>query len=167
MKPIVSLLLICVLLFASCGTPASPEMTAPTLPSLNTEPFIPATQPVETEPVVEETPAPIIKMAAYCRHSSYELEKELGQRWRKRMNVAVAGERWLDFTLTDKGEGLKRLCALLGVDLRDTVAVGDSFNDCPMLDAAGKSYVMSTADPTLLQTYPLHCTRVAELLDSL
>ena len=116
---------------------------------------------------LEDTPAPIIKMAAYCRRSSYELERVLAPRWRGHMNVAVAGERWLDFTLTDKGEGLKRLCAILGVDPADTIAVGDSFNDCSMLDAAGRGYIMSTANPVLLRRYPLHCSGVAELLDKL
>ncbi len=46
-----------------------------------------------------------------------------------------------------KAAGLERLASLLGIDIRDTMAIGDSDNDIPMLKAAGKSVAMGNALP--------------------
>jgi len=45
----------------------------------------------------------------------------------------------------DKGSGLRRLCDLLGVDIRRVMAIGDSDNDIPMLEAAGFGVAMGNA----------------------
>ena len=37
----------------------------------------------------------------------------------------------------NKGSGLKRLADHLGIDIRETIAVGDNYNDLPMIKAAG------------------------------
>ena len=34
----------------------------------------------------------------------------------------------------DKGSGMAHLCAQLGIDEADTAAVGDTYNDIPMLE---------------------------------
>jgi len=49
----------------------------------------------------------------------------------------------------DKGSGLRRLCAMLGVDPRRVMAVGDSENDIPMLQAAGFGVAMGNATDSL------------------
>ncbi len=41
-----------------------------------------------------------------------------------------------------KAEGLKRLCKYYGVDLKDTVAIGDSMNDYEILKTAGLGIAM-------------------------
>ncbi|MBR3458910.1 MAG: HAD family phosphatase [Selenomonadaceae bacterium] len=48
-----------------------------------------------------------------------------------------------------KAAGLERLAAELGIDIRDTMAIGDSDNDIPMLKAAGKSVAMGNALPNV------------------
>lgn len=55
------------------------------------------------------------------------------------LEIAAAG--------TDKGTGLLAACDVLGIDPRDTVAVGDGPNDLPMLAAAGHAIVMGQAAP--------------------
>lgn len=45
----------------------------------------------------------------------------------------------------DKGTGLEELCALLGIPMEDTIAVGDSFNDLPVLRRAGLSVAVGNA----------------------
>ena len=45
----------------------------------------------------------------------------------------------------DKGSGLHRLCDLLGIDIRRVMAIGDSDNDIPMLEAAGLGVAMGNA----------------------
>ncbi len=49
----------------------------------------------------------------------------------------------------DKGTGLRKLAALLGVGMEATVAVGDGDNDRPMLAAAGLAVAMGNADPAV------------------
>ena len=45
-----------------------------------------------------------------------------------------------------KATGMDEVCALLGMDIRDTVAFGDSSNDADMLRHAGISVAMGNAD---------------------
>ncbi len=41
-----------------------------------------------------------------------------------------------------KGTGILEVCKILNVDVKDTIAFGDSANDIPMFDTAGTSVVM-------------------------
>ena len=45
----------------------------------------------------------------------------------------------------DKGRGLRALARILGVDMAETIAVGDSLNDLPMIEAAGMGVAVSNA----------------------
>ena len=45
----------------------------------------------------------------------------------------------------DKGQGLLRLCSMLGVDPARVLAAGDSDNDIPVLEAAGYAVAMGNA----------------------
>ena len=53
----------------------------------------------------------------------------------------------VDFTLAgvDKATGVSRVGKILGVDPANMVAVGDSYNDLPMLEACGFSIAMGNA----------------------
>lgn len=112
------------------------------------------------EDVAEE----IVKISAYCPNAIRRIEETLRPGWEARLNVAVAGAEWLDFTPANKGTGLRRLCRLLGVETTETLAIGDNWNDVPMLDAVGRPFIMSGAAPALLARYPMHCDDVAALL---
>ena len=41
-----------------------------------------------------------------------------------------------------KGTGIRRLCELKGIDIADTIAIGDSINDIGMFETAGFSVAM-------------------------
>lgn len=47
----------------------------------------------------------------------------------------------------NKGNALKRIAAHYNIPLHDTVAIGDNFNDIPMLKVAGLSVAMGNAEP--------------------
>ena len=115
----------------------------------------------------DRVPEEIVKIAAYCPQGSAAAEPELAPRWRERFSVAVAGERWLDFTLANKGTGMELLCAGLGIPLEEVMAFGDNFNDLPMLERVGCPYVVDSASPALLRRVPKHCRRVEEVLAAL
>ena len=55
------------------------------------------------------------------------------------MDVSYSSNRFLEFNRkgVNKGEGLRRLAEMLGVDLKDTIAIGDNYNDLPMIKVAG------------------------------
>lgn len=64
-----------------------------------------------------------------------------------RLYLTCAGNEWLDFMNigVDKGSGIRHLAQQLGIDLSDIAAFGDTYNDIPMLDIVGHSYVMANA----------------------
>lgn len=116
----------------------------------------------------EDVPEDIVKVSAYCpRKDPGELLGELGPRWGKVFHAAVAGAEWLDFTLADKGSGLVRLCAALGIAPDEVMAFGDNFNDISMLERAGRPYLMDGAAPELKERFPNRCVRVADVLRTL
>lgn len=82
-------------------------------------------------------------------------------------SAAIAGDGWLDFTLADKGLGVRRLCAAMGIEPSEVMAFGDNFNDLPMLRAVGHPYIMSTANPRLLDLVENSCSCVADVLERL
>ena len=112
----------------------------------------------------EDMPEPFVKVSAYCRDGAAAMEPELAPRWTGHLHAAVAGEKWLDFTLADKGSGLEELCRALKVSPEEVLAFGDNYNDLPMLERAGTAYLMETAAPELRARYPRQCRRVEEIL---
>lgn len=94
--------------------------------------------------------------ASYC--------DEFTKRWGDKYEVAVSGACCLDFTIDNKGTGLRQMCRFLGVDVKNTIAFGDNWNDVSMLETAGTGYIMSTADTRLLEKFPNHCESVPETL---
>lgn len=55
--------------------------------------------------------------------------------------VSYSSNRYMEFNKlgVDKGQGLINLANILGIDIKDTIAVGDNYNDMPMLKVAGLS----------------------------
>lgn len=47
---------------------------------------------------------------------------------------------------TSKGNGIKKLCEILNIDLKDTIAIGDDFNDIAMFQVVGYSVAMGNAN---------------------
>ena len=49
----------------------------------------------------------------------------------------------------DKGQGVRTLCAMLGIDPQRVLAIGDNDNDIPMLEAVGFGVAMGESSPGL------------------
>lgn len=108
-----------------------------------------------------------VKLSGFREKGVRELAPALQEKWQGRVHCDVAGEKWLDFTLTNKGTGIRALTAALGVSLSDTAAFGDQFNDESMLDIVGHPYIMAHAPAPLLQKGYAPCHRVAETLEEI
>lgn len=114
-------------------------------------------------PAPEDIPEEILKVSAFCPDAAALAPEMTGLPLPPR----IAGERWVDFTRSDKADGLRRLGELLGVAREEILAIGDNYNDIGMLDYAGSAYLMASAAPELLARFPQHCRRVEELLQRL
>lgn len=55
------------------------------------------------------------------------------------MDVSFSSNRYMEFNRkgVSKGKGLHKLADLLGVDIKDTIAIGDNYNDLSMIKEAG------------------------------
>lgn len=63
------------------------------------------------------------------------------------VDVTYSSNRYLEFNRkgVTKGAGLRRLAEILGIELRETIAIGDNFNDLTMICAAGVGAAVDNA----------------------
>lgn len=66
-----------------------------------------------------------------------------------KVSVMRSNPRYTEVTNlgVSKAAGIRRLAERLGIEMKDTMAIGDSDNDLPMLKAVGKSIAMGNALP--------------------
>ncbi|CVI65797.1 MAG TPA: HAD family phosphatase [Candidatus Fimimorpha faecalis] len=62
----------------------------------------------------------------------------------------------------DKGQGVLRVCEVLGVDIKDTIGFGDSMNDLEMIETVGYGVVMENGSPSLKKKADYICPAVTE-----
>lgn len=84
---------------------------------------------------------------SYLKKVEEELKKEYGDRY----SIAISKPFFLEVTKLgiDKGVAVKKLAEKLGIAIDEVIAVGDSFNDLPMLKAAGTSVAVENAHPEI------------------
>lgn len=75
------------------------------------------------------------------------LEPKMKSIWEGECAVSYSSNRYMEFNKIgiDKGKGLKQLAEKLSIDIADTIAVGDNYNDMPMLKVAGLSVAAQNA----------------------
>ena len=63
------------------------------------------------------------------------------------MDVSYSSNRYIEFNHkgVNKGAGLKKLANLLHIDIQDTIAIGDNYNDLPMLAEVGHPWIMKNS----------------------
>lgn len=118
-------------------------------------------------PALEAIPEEILKVSAFCRDGAVKYEEPLGRPWKEKMNVAVSGRRWLDFTVAGKEDALEIVHQKLGISPAEMVSFGDNFNDVGMLRYTGRSFAMQSAPDAVKQAATGVCTRVEQTLAQL
>jgi Cof subfamily protein (haloacid dehalogenase superfamily) len=88
-----------------------------------------------------------------------ELLPDLTARYTGLLHVSKSKPHFLEFSHPDatKGEALRRLAAELGVDREEVMAIGDGYNDIPMLEFAGLAVVVENARAEI-KAYAAHVT---------
>ena len=83
---------------------------------------------------------------AYLRKIDEELRDITGD-----MDVSYSSNRYIEFNRkgVTKGAGLQRLAKILGVDIRETIAIGDNINDLSMIRAAGLGVGVANSVPEI------------------
>lgn len=74
--------------------------------------------------------------------------KHWGPTYGDHLSVTNAGREWIDVTNPgiNKGLGLSKLAAHLGLSMNEVAAVGDTYNDIAMLELAGQSFLVANAE---------------------
>lgn len=62
----------------------------------------------------------------------------------------------------DKGRGMERVCSFLGIDMKDTIAFGDSMNDLEMIETAGLGICMENGSRELKKLADEICPAAAD-----
>lgn len=92
---------------------------------------------------------PITKILFQNTDTAYlqELSKELKPIIGNDVSITFSSNRYMEMNLfgVDKGLGLRDLCNYLGIDISETIAIGDNFNDIGMLREAGLSVAVANA----------------------
>lgn len=89
-----------------------------------------------------------IKIALYHKEGVSESAPALAKQWKDRFNMAISGEYWIDFMdyAADKGHAIKSIQNYLHISKEETMVFGDNYNDIGMMNSAGSSYAVASAN---------------------
>lgn len=95
---------------------------------------------------------PIVKVLYMNTDRSYlnTIEEDLKEITQD-ADISYSSNRYIEFNHkgVNKGAGITFLADKLGIDIEDTIAIGDNFNDLPMLETAGLAVGVSNMVPEL------------------
>lgn len=91
------------------------------------------------------------KITIYRKNGVEMLEPDAKKRFGGKLNVAIAGNVWIDFMgkHADKGTALEVIQDMMHISIDETMAFGDNCNDIGMLGRAGESFAVENAHPQL------------------
>ncbi len=99
--------------------------------------------------IPEDLPAPppkciVMSIEDDSRHILEAFEGENRAAVSGKVTSVFSNDNLLEYLPPDasKGNAVRKLCNLLGIDIADSVAAGDEANDIPMIEAAGIGAVM-------------------------
>lgn len=117
----------------------------------------------------------IAKMLVVKRDIDYlkKLRKAVEPQLDGKVTLSFSSNRYMECNAQgiDKGYGLKWLADYLHVPVKDTIAIGDNYNDVPMIQAAGTGACVASSADDIKATADYVCQKdygegaVAEVLD--
>ncbi len=112
----------------------------------------------------DELPERIMKIAVWCTDGAACHDAAFKAAFDGQACIAVSGKAWIDFSKSNKGDGVRNVCRLFDIPEENTYGFGDNWNDVTMLDTVAHPYIMETAEEALKQRYSNVCTSVPEEL---
>ncbi len=103
---------------------------------------------------VEEIAEPVYKISVYCPSGVPGFLDYLAPLWQPDCQVFNSAEGWLDFSRSDKCEGLRELMERLKVSPDQVMYFGDGYNDVDCLRLVGSPWLMETAPADLRARFP-------------
>ena len=84
------------------------------------------------------------------------LKKELEKTLNNEANFTLSSETCLEIMNKEvsKGQAIKHICSVNGINLDEIIAFGDGFNDLDMLSIVGKGFLMGNHHPHLKEFLP-------------
>ena len=76
------------------------------------------------------------------------IEQNLNNIIKNKVAISYSSNRYLEFNALgiNKGYGLKWLANYLGIDIKETIAIGDNYNDIEMIKTAGLGICVTSAN---------------------
>lgn len=99
-----------------------------------------------------------LKVSAYNEYGIDSYSKYFIQKWGNdigdRVNIAVSGKCWIDFTnrFSNKGNAVAFISNKLKISNENIMTFGDSYNDLEMFEQSYFSYAMQHADTKIKQS---------------
>lgn len=112
----------------------------------------------------EELPEHMMKIAVWCTDGAACHDAAFKAAFGDQAYIAVSGESWIDFSKSNKGNGIRTACRMFQIPEDQTYAFGDNWNDVTMLDTVAHPYIMQSANEALKKRYPSICTNVPDEL---
>lgn len=96
---------------------------------------------------LDEIQEDILKVSVCDLSGIANSEKYFADKWSDKAAAAVSGDQYMDFMdlCVSKGDALKKVQKIYGIDRSECMAFGDNYNDCEMLKQAEFSYAMTSA----------------------
>ncbi|MDO4593778.1 MAG: HAD family hydrolase [Tissierellia bacterium] len=92
---------------------------------------------------------PIIKMILFDNDLNYlmGLEPDIAKLCNYDLQISYSSDKYMEINEkgVNKGTGLKDICKMLNIDINDSMAIGDNYNDKEMLEVAGISVAVNNA----------------------
>lgn len=91
------------------------------------------------------------------------IASSLQSQFQKRLRITRSGGPCIEIAhpQSDKGSAMKKLCAILGIQTREVMAIGDSFNDIEMLAQSGFSVAVANSPREVREVCHYCCQREA------
>ena len=140
----------------NCEVLLSGEKTAYIMPKTE-EYLIRMTKVVQYKTTIikslDEIQEDILKVSVCDLSGIANSEKYFADKWSDKAAAAVSGDQYMDFMdlCVSKGDALKKVQKIYGIDRSECMAFGDGGNDVAMLQHAGIGVAMGNADDDVKQ----------------
>lgn len=113
---------------------------------------------------IDDVAEDVCKISVYCPSGSEKFAAYLKEHWIPTCRMEESAENWLDFSVGNKADGIKKMLTQSGISLKDVMYFGDNYNDLDVLRMVGHPWLMAHAVPQLRAEFPRQTESVVQTL---